>query len=133
MHNDDQIRRGAVAALQTLPGDTALGECRVLKKLAPGQRGAKALTRQHGARLVCIRHRADPTGRYRITTVELVINVAARSPRPGPTVALRVGPHERDLRALVKAAGARWDAMAEVWRMRRATAIAMGLKRRIVA
>ncbi len=109
-----------------------LASLRVVKKIAAGDRGAKALTAQFSDKLVCIRHRIDPTGTKRLTTVELVVSekLIARKPSPMINVALRV--QERELQARLKAAGARWDITKEVWRVRRATAVALGLRKRIV-
>jgi hypothetical protein len=105
---------------------------RVLKKLAPGARGAKGLTAQYGRPLVCVRHRLDETGTIRLTTVELIVaeNVIRR--RPGPTVDVALRPQEKELQAKLRAAGARWHKADQVWSIRRSTAIALGLKARIV-
>ncbi len=99
---------------------------RVIKKLARGVRGSKQLTAQYGEDLVCIRHRIDPTGTRRITTVELVVGNATIQRRPSPLVDVFVKVQERDLQAKVKAAGGRWENREGVWRMRRATAVALG-------
>jgi len=65
--------------------------------------------------------------------VELIVSEKVISRRPGPTVDVDVRVHEKDLQARLKAVGARWDKAEEVWRIRRSTAIALGLKQRIVA
>lgn len=111
---------------------TPLAVLRVVKKIAAGDRGAKALSAQFGDKLVCVRHRIDPTGTKRLTTVELLVSekVIARKPSPTVEIALRV--HERALQARLKLAGAKWDNVEEVWRVRRATAVALGLRKRIV-
>jgi len=107
-------------------------DLRVMKKLAPNARGAKGLTAQFGRQLVCVRHRLDETGTKRLTTVELIVSERVISRRPGPTVDVAVRPQERELQAKLKAAGARWNKADEVWSIRRSTAIALGLKERIV-
>lgn len=107
-------------------------DLRVLKKLAPDTRGAKGLTAQYGHRLVCVRHRLDETGTRRLTTVELIVAENVIHRRPGPTVDVAVRPQEKELQAKLKAAGARWHKADEVWSIRRSTAIALGLKARIV-
>lgn len=107
-------------------------DLRVLKKLAPHARGAKGLTARYGERLVCVRHRIDETGARRLTTVELIVAENVISRRPGPTVDVAVRPQEKELQAKLKAAGARWHKADEVWSIRRSTAIALGLKARIV-
>lgn len=109
--------------------DTTL---RVIKKIAPRNRGAKALTERFGDQLVCVRHRLDATGTKRLTTVELIVSESVISRRPGPTVDIDVHPREKDLVAKLKAAGARWHKDELVWSLRRSTAIALGLKTRIV-
>lgn len=107
-------------------------ELRVIKKFAPHARGAKGLTAQYGSQLVCVRHRIDETGAKRLTTVELIVSEKVIARRPGPTVDLAIRPSERGLRAKLKAAGARWHDADAVWTLRRSTAVALGLKRRIV-
>lgn len=103
-----------------------------MKKLAPNARGAKGLTTQYGRQLVCVRHRLDETGAKRLTTVELVVSEKVISRRPGPTVDVALRPQEKELQAKLKAAGARWHKAEQVWSIRRSTAIALGLKGRIV-
>ena len=107
-------------------------DLRVMKKLAPNARGAKGLTAQYGSQLVCVRHRLDETGTKRLTTVELIVAEKVISRRPGPTVDVALRPQEKELQAKLKAAGARWHKADEVWSIRRSTAIALGLKGRIV-
>jgi hypothetical protein len=103
-----------------------------MKKLAPNARGAKGLTAQYGIPLVCVRHRLDETGTKRLTTVELIVSEKVIARRPGPTVDLTVRPYEKELQAKLKSAGAKWHKADEVWSVRRSTAIALGLKGRIV-
>jgi len=111
------------------PADTDL---RVIKKIAVNGRGAKGLSAKYGDQLVCVRHRLDPTGTKRLTTVELIVCESTISRRPGPTVDIGLHPREKILQAKLKAAGARWDDTEMVWRIRRSTAISLGLKSRIV-
>ena len=109
-----------------------LANFRVIKKIAAGDRGAKTLTAQYGDQLVCIRHRIDPTGTKRLTTVETVVSEKLIARKVSPTVDIAVRVQERDLQARLRAAGARWDKAEQVWRIRRATAVALGLKKRIL-
>jgi hypothetical protein len=109
-----------------------LAVLRVVKKIAAGDRGAKALSAHFGEKLVCVRHRIDPTGTKRLTTVELLVSEKPIARRPSPTVDLAIRVQERELQARLKAAGARWDQAEQVWRVRRATAVALGLRKRIV-
>lgn len=106
-------------------------DLRVMKKLAPNARGAKGLTAEYGSQLVCVRHRLDQSGTKRLTTIELIVSEKVISRRPGPTVDVALRPHEKDLQARLKAAGAKWHKVDAVWTIRRSTAIALGLKGRI--
>ena len=109
-----------------------LPDLRVMKKLAPNARGAKGLTAQYGRQLVCVRHRLDETGTKRLTTIELIVLEKLISRRPGPTVDVALRPFETELQAKLKAAGGKWHKLEQVWSIRRSTAIALGLKGRIV-
>lgn len=120
---------------KTITADEAQGQAiarlRVIKKLAPHARGAKALTAQYGDDLVCVRHRMDASGRRRLTTVELVVGVQAIRRQPSPLVDVKVQSHELTVRARLMAAGAKWNPRRQTWRLRRATAMLLGLKCRI--
>jgi hypothetical protein len=105
---------------------------RVMKKLTPSDRGAKGLAMEYGDQLVCVRHRLDETGTKRVTTVELIVSEKVIARRPGPTVDVALRPQEKALQAKLKAAGARWQKSEQVWTIRRSTAVALGLKSRIV-
>lgn len=107
-------------------------DLRVIKRFAPGARGAKGLTAQYGSELVCVRHRLDETGTVRLTTVELIVRRTPIRRRPGPTVDVSLRPYEKALQAKLKAAGAKWHKTEQVWSIRRTTAIGLGLKTRIV-
>lgn len=107
-------------------------DLRVIKTLAPHGKGAKGLTAEYGSRLVCVRHRLDVSGTKRLTTVELIVSEKLIQRRPGPTVDIALRPHERELHAKLKVVGARWHKAEGVWIVRRSTAIALGLKERIV-
>lgn len=114
------------------PIDTLQTTHRVIKKIAANQRGAKSLTAEFGDRLICVRHRIDATGTKRIVSVELIVSEKVIARRPGPTVDVALRVFEKDLQTKLKAAGARWDPTEQVWSIRRSTAIALGLKQRIV-
>lgn len=107
-------------------------ELRVIKKIAAHSRGAKGLSAKFGEELICVRHRIDATGTKRLTTVELIVSESIINRRPGPTVDVHVRRSEKELQVKLKAAGARWDKTELVWRIRRSTAIALGLRERIV-
>jgi len=107
-------------------------ELRVMKTLAPDGKGARNLAAEYGGRLVCVRHRLDKSGTRRVTTVELIVSEKLIRRRPGPTVDIVLRPHERELRAKLKAVGGRWHKVEAVWTVRRSIAVALGLKERIV-
>ncbi|MGH9938950.1 MAG: hypothetical protein ACREAM_22150 [Blastocatellia bacterium] len=46
---------------------------RITRKVAPGQKGAKRLLDQYGAKLLCVRYRYDSEKRKRFKTIELII------------------------------------------------------------
>jgi hypothetical protein len=110
----------------------SLSSLRIIKKLPTNSRGSKGLSAQYGDRLVCIRHRIDPTGTKRLTTVELVVSESVIQRKARPLVDVVIKRHEEDLQARIKAAGGRWDRAEGVWRIRRATAVALGLRKRIL-
>lgn len=60
--------------------------------------------------------------------MELVVAEAAIQRRPSPLVDVFVKVRERDLQARIKAAGGRWHKHEGVWRIRRAIAVALGLR-----
>ncbi len=120
-------------ARQQTPTVLSLRAKRVIKTLAPDSAGARKLARRFGADLVCVRHRVDPNGERRYTTVELLVEVSeirGRS-RPDAEVALRLGFAERALRATLQAAGARWDPASRLWYLSAQQVRALGLEARI--
>lgn len=104
----------------------------VTKRLAPGQRGAVALTRRFGESLICVRHREDAVGAYRYVTVELLVDRTAIAARNRRRVGIRLDFRESDLRATLKRHGAAWDPQHRVWAIDRKTAAQLGLQDRIV-
>jgi len=106
---------------------------RVVKTLAPTDRGAIALAQQYGKSLVCVRYRTDAKGKIRHTTVELVVRSVPIKPRSFRMVLVKVEPHERLLHAVVKAAGGIWDAKGKLWRLPSRVASILNLRDRIVA
>ncbi|MCW5637151.1 MAG: hypothetical protein KIT17_27735 [Rubrivivax sp.] len=105
---------------------------RVIKTLAPGDRGAIALARQYGRALVCVRYRTDARGKVRHTTVELLVGSTPIRPRASKLVHIRIQPHERALHAMIEAAGGRWDAQHRLWRLPSRVATILNLRARIV-
>lgn len=106
----------------------------VVKRLSASQPGALKLARRFGDALVCVRHRHDPLGRYRYTTVELVVDEApvARQSKLDAMVMVRLAFDEDELRQLVRAHGALWHAKRRVWCMPRSTAKGLRLLAHIV-
>jgi hypothetical protein len=104
---------------------------KVLKRLAPSQPGAIKLARLYGDALVCVRHRTDPEGKFRITTVELVVERTPIQPRSEKIVGVKINYGEPELQSVAKAAGATWDKEAKLWRMPKRVATALNLSQRI--
>lgn len=105
---------------------------RVVKTLAPTDRGALLFARQYGAALVCVRHRTDAKGKVRHTTVELLVSSTPIQPRTIRYVLLRLAPHEQALSAMLKAAGAAWLPQQKLWKLPSRVATILNLRSRIV-
>ena len=106
--------------------------------LRPHQRGAKRLLAQYGDRLVCVRHRYDAEQKKRWKTVELIVEEhgwepAVSAPAADQVMWVRVAGGEVELRRQVKAAGGKWRPQQQVWELRYAQVVALGLTGRIVA
>ena len=110
----------------------ALGEFRVSKRLAPEQDGAKRLALRYADQLVCVRHRLNPEGAMRYTTVELLVEHTPVVPAGTRLVALRLGHTEKSTRSLLPACGGRWDKVAKHWLVPRKVVKDLGLVDRIV-
>jgi hypothetical protein len=106
---------------------------RVIKTLAPSDRGAIELAREYGEALVCVRYRTDGRGKVRHTTVELLVASKPIRPRSTRQVHLRLEPFEHDLRRVVKAAGGEWDPARRLWRLPRRVANILNLRERMIA
>ncbi len=50
--------------------------------MRPGQKGTRKFVEKNGERLVCVRHKYDPTTNHRCTTVELMEDRATPVKRP---------------------------------------------------
>lgn len=105
---------------------------RVLKTLAPTDRGAIGLARHYGDALICVRYRTDANGKFRHTTVELLVQTAPIRPRALKIVGIKTEPHERYLHSMIKTAGGTWDAKARLWHLPRRIAGILNLRNRIV-
>jgi hypothetical protein len=104
---------------------------KVLKKLSPNQSGAIKLARLYGDSLVCVRHRTDPQGKTRITTVELIVERTPIQARTDKIVGVKINYGEQQLQSVAKAAGATWDKESKLWRMPKRVATALNLDQRI--
>jgi hypothetical protein len=114
----------------------AIDASRVTKKLGPYQPGAVKLSRRYGDALVCVRYRQDVQGRYRYTTVELIVDQAPVQParRSAATpVALRIDATAADLKGALRDAGAVWDPTLRAWRLPYGQAKRLNLLRFMVA
>jgi hypothetical protein len=103
----------------------------------PGQREAKKLLTQYGDRLVCVHYRYDEQRQKRLKTVELIIEEEPWTPLEAPPpadvlVPSRIALSEVRLRQQVKQLGGRWDPRRQVWEVRYAQAVALGLAERII-
>ena len=105
---------------------------RVLKRYAPEQDGAKRLALRHGEALVCVRHRLDPAGDIRYTTVELVVDRWPIRTLPKVLVQLRIGAGEKRTRAALMSQGGVWSATKRLWIVPRSAAQRLGLLGRAV-
>jgi hypothetical protein len=105
---------------------------RVVKTLAPTDRGAIELARRYGDALVCVRHRTDHRGAIRHTTVELIVQSRPIQPRSLKVVGVRVEPHERAMHSMVKAAGGRWDSRKRIWQLPSRVVTILNLRDRVV-
>lgn len=106
---------------------------RVVKKLRPGLPGTQRWMQRFGDTLLCVRYRLDDTRERRLTTVELVVDIApARPARDAVEVAVRIGYEEKALRQRIKDVGARWDGTARLWRLPRHAAKSLGVLDRVV-
>ena len=105
---------------------------RMVKTLAPTDRGALSLARHYGEALICVRHRTDAKGKVRHTTVELLVHSTPIRPRNRAMVLVRPGSYENDLHAMIEAAGGVWDRAAKAWKLPSRVAGILGLRDRVV-
>jgi hypothetical protein len=105
---------------------------RVIKTLAPTDRGAIELARHYGEALVCVRHRTDAQGKVRHTTVELLVSSEPIRTRAPKMVHIQTQPHEKPLHSVIKAAGGYWDGKKQLWRLPSRVATILNLRGRVV-
>lgn len=86
--------------------------------LKPGQRGTKALLKEYGHRLMCVRYRHDREHHKRYKTVELIVDEADWVEEGALANALMIrelaAREETGLREQVKAKGGRWNPERQV-------------------
>ena len=108
----------------------------VKSTVAPGQKGTKALLKEYGDQLVCVRYRYDKARQKRIKTIELIIDeqdwVPGVSIPPDRRVALKIGFGETELREQVKNAGGFWNPDKKLWVLSYHHVLRMGLERRVM-
>lgn len=108
---------------------------RVVKKIAPQRPGARKLAQRYGSALVCVRHREDPGGTTRYTTVELVVDstpITRRRP-DNELLAIRPDPHNQQVRDDIISARGQWDSTLRAWWLTRKEARRLNLISRTVA
>jgi hypothetical protein len=110
-------------------GGTAM---QTTRKVAPGQKGAKKLLEQYGARLLCVSYRYDAAQGKRYKTVELIVEEAPWSPPARLPKERLIGVcitfQEVELQRQVKRTGTKWNPTRRLWEMRYDQALALGLK-----
>jgi len=108
----------------------------VRAKLKLGENGSKALAKEYGDQLICVRYRYDKTRHKRYNTVELIVDEKDWfSNLTYPTkklVDIRIDYSEKELREQTKSAGAFWNVEKKVWRIPYLQALQMGLEQPIV-
>jgi len=117
--------------------------------LQPGKRGTKALVKEYGSQLICVRYRYDYIHKKKYKTVELIINEENwQPPPPHPDeekaktvdqgyslenkVKIRIAWDEKELQNIAKIHGGLWSPKDRVWLIDLALAKKAGLSHRIV-
>ena len=108
----------------------------VTATLNPGENSTKALLREYGDQLVCVRYRHDPKKHKRYKTVELIVEEKdwipdTRIPAQ-KRVYIRIGYGEQELRELVKQAGGYWNPDRKAWHLAYRSVIELGLEKRVL-
>lgn len=109
-------------------------QARVIKTLWPPLPGTAKQSREFGESLLCVRYRCDATGLLRYTTVELIVEQAlVKSPAIDKKLfRVRIQLRETELRAALKAHGARSDPTTQTWQVRGAVVKKLDLRHRVV-
>jgi hypothetical protein len=103
-------------------------------KLKPGQPGTKALVKQYGDKLLCVRYRYDAPRKKRYKTIELIVDEADWEPKLKPTaiVLVQVKWGEVELSHQVRSAGGTWNKARRAWELPYAAVVELQLENRIV-
>lgn len=109
-----------------------LSSLRVAKTYQPDRNGAKRFARRYGDQLVCVRHRLNPSGTVRHTTVELLVESTPIASRTRSQVALRIPPADKATRKVLLAYGAQWKPQQKHWLLPRIVAKNLRLLRYVV-
>lgn len=126
-----QFHRPATPKRLPEPSGDRVSSFEITKKLSSGSPGAQKLKDRFGDALVCVRPRITPDGKSRSTTVELLVEHIPVRRRESPAIGVQIVLGERELQALVRAAGASCDPSVRLWKMPLRTAEALGLKDRV--
>ena len=117
----------------------------IRKTLSPGDPGTKQHLRRFGEKLVCVRYRYNDEKKQRYTTVEVIVDqrsylhyhAKAENKVQGKSegdyqVYLKIPYNDFETRIKIKKAGGYWDTSQKAWKLDKQTAIALGLKDRII-
>jgi hypothetical protein len=109
---------------------------RTVKKVLPGQAGARKWAERYGDRFVSLRYCIDEKRKKRLKTVEIVVEecdwiIENRIPS-NKIMHLRIKYGEIDLALAVKGAGGKWNRAGRYWELPYSEVKNLGLMDRIV-
>jgi len=110
---------------------------KALRTLVPGEPGTKKVLHKYGDKLICVRYRKDPRTSRKFKTVEIIEEEIkqkknVRKIPMNKIIDIKVYVKETRTRAIVKAAGGRWDPQKQTWRLPYSEVKNLGLEKRIV-
>ena len=103
--------------------------------LPPGANGTKALVREYGDQLVCVRYRYDKRTHKRYKTVEIIVEEKDWHPaagQPDKKVFVQIGFGETELRDLLKQHGGDWNPDKKAWHLSYRKVVELGLEKRML-
>lgn len=104
--------------------------------LLPGVNGTKALLKEYGEQLVCVRYRYDKLKQKRYKTAEIIVEEKDWYPGvisyPDKRVFIRIGYAENTLRDLVKQHGGYWNPDKKAWHLVWKKVVELGLEQRVI-